>query len=59
MPSFFSMQKVFVLILLSFLFYSYSCAEPSQYGKEIAKKAIEEEAYLEREWNVLMQYKNF
>ena len=57
MPSFFSMQKVLFVFLLSLLFYSYSYAEPSQYGKEIAKKAIEEEAYLEREWNVLMQYK--
>ncbi len=54
---FFSMQKVFVFIFLILLFHTYSYAEPSQYGKDIAKKAISEKAYLEQQWNVLMQYK--
>lgn len=44
-------------LLLILIFPSLCLAEVSQYGKEIAKKALEEKAYDERMWHVLMQYK--
>ena len=51
------MKRILYSLFFILLFYSFSYAEPSQYGKDIAKKAVEEKAYLERPWHVLMQYK--
>ena len=61
MPSLFSMKyKTFPLIIIVFiifLFPVYSQAEPSQYGRKMAEKALNEKIYDERMWHVLMQYK--
>lgn len=61
MPSLFSMiYKKFSLIIfifIIFLFPLHSQAEPSQYGKKLAEKALNEKIYDERMWHVLMQYK--
>ena len=61
MPSLFSMKyKTFpliIIIFIIFLFPVYSQAEPSQYGRKMAEKALNEKIYDERMWHVLMQYK--
>lgn len=52
--------KKFLLIIfvfIIFLFPLYSQSEPSQYGKKLAEKALNEKIYDERMWHVLMQYK--
>ncbi len=51
------MQKVLLFLFIISLIHTHTYAETSLYGKQIAQKAVEEKAYLEREWHVLMQYK--
>ncbi len=51
------MKQLLFSLFIVVLFYEYSYAAVSEYGKEIAKRAVEEKAYLDRTWNVLMQYK--
>lgn len=51
------MKRILYSLFFILFFYNFSYAEPSQYGKDIAKRAVEEKAYLERPWYVLMQYK--
>lgn len=46
-----------IFVFIIFLFPLYSQAEPSQYGKKLAKKALDEKIYDERAWHVLMHYK--
>ncbi len=61
MPSLFSMKykifPLFIFIFIIFLLPVFSQAEPSQYGKIIAEKALNEKIYDERMWHVLMEYK--
>ena len=61
MPSLFSMKykifPLFIFIFIIFLLPVFSQAEPSQYGKIIAEKALNEKIYDERMWYVLMEYK--
>ncbi len=49
----------FTFLFISLLFPLISKGSPSEYAKKILEIAINEEAYNERMWHVLMEYKSF